>query len=344
MSTLQGALVVALAGLLTGSGAWPMKVVRKFQFEHCWFVGMLVGLIALPWAVTLALCPHPFAAYGALDLSLILKANLFSLAWGVANLLCGLCFVRIGFALTGGILTGLGISVGVTVPMIVKGSGRFSAAPSLNSAAGHAVLLGVAILLAGVVLVTLAGFGRDRALRKLEQPSGAFGMGLLMVVVAGVLSVGMSFAFVYCQSPIVAAMKAQGAGDIPANFAVWAIALLGGALINVLYPAYLITRNRSWQVLTHSPAEFALAGLIGVGLFAGAALLGKGMLLLGALGASVGFGIQQAAQMLGNQGVGFLGGEWRGVSGTPRLQMYIAICILIISVIILGYANTLARS
>ena len=320
-----------------------MKVVRKYQFEHCWFVGMLVGLIVLPWAVTFAFCPHAFAAYRTLHFSLILKANLFSLAWGVANLLCGLCFVRIGFALTGGILTGLGISVGVTVPMVVKGSGLFSEAPSLNSAAGHAVLLGVAIMLAGVVLVTLAGFGRDRALRQLERPSGNFGLGLIMAVVAGVLSVGMSFSFVYSQSPIVRAMQAQGAGDMPANFAVWAIALLGGALINVLYPAYRMTRNRSWQVLRQSGAEGALASLIGVSLFAGAALLGKGMLLLGALGASVGFGIQQAAQMLGNQGVGFLGGEWRGVGGTPRLQMYIAICILIISVIILGYGNTLAR-
>ena len=60
------------------------------------------------------------------------QANLFALAWGVANILCGLCFVRIGIALTGGILTGLGVSVGVTLPMIVKGSGLFSEAPSLD--------------------------------------------------------------------------------------------------------------------------------------------------------------------------------------------------------------------
>ena len=342
MSTLLGALVVAFAGLIVGSGAWPMKIMRRFQFEHWWFISMLVGLIILPWVVTLAFCPNPFAAYHTVDPSLIVKANLFSLGWGVANILCGLCFVRIGFALTGGILTGLGVSIGVTVPMIVKGSGLFAGAPNLGSAAGRTVLLGVAIMLVGVVLVALAGFGRDRALKTLKQPSGNFRTGLLMVVLAGVLSVGLSFSFVYSQGPIVKAMKAQGASDIPANFAVWAVALLGGALINVLYPAYLMTKNNSWQVLKESWREVALSILMGFG-YVGVALMGKGMLLLGALGASVGFGIQQAAQMLGNQGVGFISGEWRGVHGTPRMQMYIAILILIVAAIVLAYGNTLAK-
>jgi hypothetical protein len=71
--------------------------------------------------------------------------------------------------------------------------------------------------------------------------------------------------------------------------------------------------------------------------------MGKGMLLLGALGASVGFGIQQATQMLGNQGVGFISGEWSGVFGTPRKQMYLAITFLITAAIVLAYGNTLAK-
>ena len=45
------------------------------------------------------------------------------------------------------------------------------------------------------------------------------------------------------------------------------------------------------------------------------------------LGASVGFGVQQAMQMLGSQTVGFASGEWRAVGGTPRRQMYLAIIL-----------------
>ncbi len=80
----------------------------------------------------LTLCPEPWQAYREIESSTLIKANLFALAWGVANILCGLCFVRIGVALTGGILTGLGVSVGVTLPMIIKGSGLFSEAPNLS--------------------------------------------------------------------------------------------------------------------------------------------------------------------------------------------------------------------
>ncbi|MBS1850082.1 MAG: hypothetical protein JST79_04170 [Acidobacteria bacterium] len=344
-ATLIGALIVVLAGLVQGSGAWPMKFMRKFQFEHWWFVAMLIGLVIAPWVITLLFCPNVVDAYRSIDVSTLLKANAFALAWGIANVLCGLCFVRIGIALTGGILTGLGVSVGVTLPMIVKGSGLFSEAPDIGSAAGKTVLLGVAVMLAGVVVAALAGFGRDRELQKTNQPrTGSFLGGLVMVVIAGALSAGISLAFVYSQGPIVSAMTARGAGEIPANFAVWAIGLLGGALVNVTYPAYLMTKNKSWHVLWESSGELGLAVLIGINFIIGVALMGKGMLLLGPLGASVGFGVQQAMQMVGSQTVGFASGEWRGVLGTPRHQMYVAIALLIVAAMVMAFGNTLAKA
>jgi hypothetical protein len=356
MGTWGGASIVVLAGLIQGSGAWPMKLMTKFKFEHWWFVSMLIGLVLAPWAITLVWCPHAWEAYQSIAPATLIKANLFALSWGVANILCGLCFVRIGIALTGGILTGLGVSVGVTLPMIVKGSGLFSAAPNLNSAAGRSVLVGVGIMLVGVLCAALAGFGRDRALsRKPEQnpgkkdsesqrQSGSFLGGLIMVVAAGALSAGISFAFVYSQGPIVSAMKARGSGEIPANFAVWAVGLLGGALINVTYPAYLMTKNSSWNVLLESWKELGLAVVMGFNFIIGVAIMGKGMLLLGPLGASVGFGVQQATQMLGSQGVGFASGEWRGVEGKPRRQMYLAVAVLIAAALVMAYGNTLAKS
>ena len=165
-----------------------------------------------------------------------------------------------------------------------------------------------------------------------------------MVIVAGALSAGISLAFVYSQGPIVSAMKANGAGEIPANLAVWAVGLLGGALINVTYPAYLMTKHSSWNVLFESWKELALAIVMGFNFIIGVAIMGKGMLLLGPLGASVGFGMQQATQMLGSQGVGFASGEWRGVIGKPRNQMYLAIATLIAAALVMAYGNTLTKS
>ena len=345
MATLLGALTVVLGGLLQGSGIWPMKMMKKFEFEHWWFVAMLVGLVIAPWGITLTCCPNAWQAYHDVQTSTLVKANLCALAWGVANILCGLCFVRIGVALTGGILAGLGVSVGVTVPMVVKGTGLFREAPNLGSPAANLVLFGVAIMLVGVVLAAFAGFGRDRVLKKSDQPrSGGFLGGLIMVTVAGILSAGMSFAFVYSQGPIVAAMKAHGAGEIPANFAVWAMGLFAGAVINVAYPAYLMTKRHSWGILREHSRELAFAVVMGANFILAVFLMGKGMLLLGPLGASVGFGVQQAMQMLGSQGVGFASGEWRLVSGKPRHQMYAAITVLIIAAVVMAYSNVLAKA
>ncbi len=40
-AVLVGIILVGLAGIATGSIVWPMKIIRKLQFEHYWFVGML---------------------------------------------------------------------------------------------------------------------------------------------------------------------------------------------------------------------------------------------------------------------------------------------------------------
>lgn len=340
--TLFGAILVVAAGLLIGTCAWPVKVLRALKFEHWWFAGMLTGLVIVPWVSVLVFCPHWFEAYRSVPAWTLVKANLFALAWGVANLLCGILLVRIGVALSGAVIAGLGVATGATVPMIAKGSGLFANAADIGTRAGMTVLVGVAVMLIGVTLVAFAGFGRDRALSKTERKSGGFALNLALCVVAGITSCGFSLAFVYGQGPIVTAMKAQGAADLPANLAVWAGALVGGALLNLVYPGYFITKNRSWGVFWKCRVEVCLAVATGVQFIGGALLMGRGMLLLGALGGSVGFGIQQATQMLGNQGLGFASGEWRGVHGGPRRLMLIGIGVLILAAAIMAYGNTLA--
>jgi hypothetical protein len=344
MEMLFGILLVSIGGLVMGSLGWPMKLMKKFQFEHWWFIGMLLGLFVVPWVVTLAACPNAIEAYKSVGSSVLIKSNLFSLCWGIANVLLGICFVRIGISLSFAILTGVGVSFGVTIPMVVKGSGLFSQACDLTSPAGKLVLLGVGVMIVGIVLVAFAGFGREKMLHTAQHKSGGFLGGLIMSLLAGVLSAGISFAFVYSQGPIVEAMQARGAGAIPANISVWAVGLLAGGLVNILYPAFLMTKNKSWLVLRDSLKEVGLSLIIGINFIAAVTLMGKGMLLLGSLGASVGFGIQQAMQILGGQVVGFISGEWKGIHGKPIRQMYIAIIILVLAATIMAYSNTLSKS
>jgi hypothetical protein len=336
---IAGLGVVTLAGFLVGTMTWPMKVARKLDFEHQWLPAMLGGLILLPWAITLIGCPGALDAYREVGAATLIKANVFSIAWGIANVLLGICVARIGAGLTFAILTGVGATIGVLTPTIFKGSGLFAHAPGLTSPAGLVMLLGAALMLGGVYVTARAGRAREGAT---ASAGAAKNLGpILLAVLAGVLSAGISFTFVFSQGPIVEAMTRHGASPLTANASVWAIALLGGAGVNVIYPLVLIIRGRSWGKYRGAGGQALISALIGIQFFLGILLLGKGMILLGTLGASVGFGIQQGMQILGGQAVGFVSGEWKGAPSAAVRTMQLAIAILLAAAVVMALANTL---
>lgn len=343
METLAGILLVVSAGLLIGSMMWPMKVCPNLSFGHMWISGMVAGLLVAPWAVSFLGVPDLLGAYAQVAPGTLLKANLFSLAWGIANVLLGISVTRIGASLSMAILTGIGASLGVTLPMVLKGSGLFAGAPSLASAPGAVVLVGVAIMLAGVVLCARSGLLRESAEGVAGAPRGNYATNMLIITVCGVLSAGISFTFIFSQDEIVRAVTAKGAGSVAANASVWAIALLAGMLVNVVYPAILITRDGSWSRMVRYPREVLVSALIGIQFFAGVLLMGQGMLALGVLGASVGFGMSQGMQIVGGQILGFVSGEWKGAPPKAKSLILSAIALLLVASVVLALANTLPK-
>jgi L-rhamnose-H+ transport protein len=343
METLTGILLVVSAGLLIGSLSWPMKVCPNLSFGHMWLSGMVAGLLVAPWLIALLGVPNLFAAYAEVPFGTLLKANLFSLAWGIANVLFGISVTRIGASLSMAILTGIGASLGVTLPMILKGSGLFAGAPSIVSMPGAVVLLGVVIMLVGVVLCARSGRLRESAVVASAAPQGSYATNMLIIMIGGVLSAGISFTFIFSQDEIVRAVTAQGAGPVAANASVWAIALLAGMLVNVVYPAILIAREGSWGRFAKHPGQVLVSALIGIQFFTGVLLMGQGMLALGALGASVGFGMSQGMQIVGGQILGFVSGEWKGAPSKARSLIYLAIALLLVAAIVLALANTLPK-
>ena len=342
-SVYVGIFVTLAAGIVMGSSPVPLKFLKAFKYEQFGFISMLVSLLLIPWIITLVFCPDISGVLSDMDWGLLLKVNLFSLAWGIAQVLALLCFVRIGVSLTYGILCAIGASVGVITPMIIKATGIFSEAPGIFSPAGLIILGGVLVMVLGVYLASLAGFQREKTMQEgntgSSKTSGSFRTGLIMVIIAGILSAGWGFAFAYSQGPIVEIMTDHGAADLPSKIAVWAFVLVGAAIVNTLYPAWLLTRNRSWKVIAGNGREILLCAVYGLLFFIPSVLLGKGMLLLGALGASVGVGITQSAIIIGGQILGFASGEWRGINGKPRKNIYAAILVLVVAMMILGLGN-----
>lgn len=346
---ISGILITVGSGLVMGTSPWPLKLMKQYRYEQFAFVSMLTALVVIPWAITLTFCPDFWAALGQVSPKTLITANLFSLSWGIAQVLAMLCFIRIGVSLTYGILCSIGAAVGVVTPMVFKASGVFSNAPNILSRTGAVVIAGVVVMVGGVVLASLAGFGREKQKANStpdnssdeQRKTGNFMVGLIMVIASGILSAGWGFAFSYSQDAIITAVRSHGAAAFPASIAVWAAVLPGAAAVNVLYPAYLLTRKGTWRKLANGK-EFGLALVYGLLFFIPSPLLGKGMLQLGALGASVGWGIVQGTLILGGQLLGFVSGEWRGVTGQPRRRIYAAILVLIVAMVVLAYANWLA--
>jgi len=297
--------------------ASPVKLMRQYRYEHWGLVYSLFGMLLLPWIASFALCPGLLSALAEVPLGTLLKANACSFAWGVANILCSLCLLRIGFSLTLGILTGIGLPLGVLIPMMLKGSGSFADAPSPLSPAGLGLLAGAAVMLCAVAAIAVAGFGRDASQ---SRGGGSFKVGLIMAVAAGLLQMGLSFSFVYAQGPLVDSLRAHGSSWLGANAGVWAAVLPGGALVNVAYPLWLVWRGRSLASLGSS-FDFSMSLGMGFMFFVMTLSLGLGMRELGPLGASLGFGLSQGLQIMSSQAVGVLGGEWRGAARKPKLQM-----------------------
>jgi len=331
-TSMTGAGLAVIAGISVGLFAAPIKFMAKYRYEHWAFVNALVSLIVLPWGLAFALCPGLADALQQISATAYLKANLWSLAWGVANVLCGLCFVRIGVSLTMGLLTGVGLPVGVLLPMVFKGSGQFATAPSLLSPVGLALLALTLVLVFAVALMARAGFERERGGLK---TNGSFKGGLLMAIAAGVLQVGLSFAFVYSQGPLMEALKAHGAGESGAIAAVWAATLPGGALVNVLFPLFLMLRGRNVRALLF-PKDFCLTLVMSLFFVACLLCMGNGMRMMGALGASLGFGLYQGFQTLSSQGVGVFSGEWRGAARRTKALMVSAVVLMLAAVSVMA--------
>ena len=152
-----------------------------------------------------------------------------------------------------------------------------------------------------------------------------------MTVIAGVCQVGLSFAFVYSQGPMMSSLTVAGASDSGAIAAVWAATLPGGAVVNLVYPLLLVLKRHNWKCFLDLN-DFLLC-MVRSALFVILILcMGNGMRCLGGLGASLGFGIYQGIQVVSSQSVGIISGEWHGVSRQPKISMIAAVVLILICV------------
>ena len=346
MNPWFGIILVVSAGVLNGSYALPMKKTSRWSFENTWLIYSIVAMLVLSWGIALITVPNLTEVYSRAGVKPVLMVFIFGLIWGLANLLFGAGLFLIGMSLTFPICIGLSTALGSLIPMAQH--------PQVFLTRGGATItLGIAVLLAGVVVCALAGIrleaqsssGSAEERGAPARTSSTLVKGLMIVILAGLFDPFLNFAFTFGDR-ISNEAKAAGATAGAESDAIWAIALLGSFVVNVIYCAKLLTRNGTW-VRFREPGTagyWLLASLMGVIWMFSITLYGRGASMMGPLGGSVGWAVFYCSIIIFSTLWGIVCGEWREGRGRPLRTLYVGLAVLMVAIVILGFGNTFAAS
>jgi L-rhamnose-H+ transport protein len=338
-----GISIVFAAGILNGSFTLPMKYTRSWVWENIWSVYSVSALLVLPWVIAISFVPKVWQVYHGLNWHAVVYPALFGLLWGIAQTTFGLSINGVGMAMAFAIVCGLVCLTGSLIPILA-----FHPA-DLFQPLGLMMLLSLPALLLGLVFYGKAGRQRENEQHGsppvAKREGTSFKTGLALCIFTGIFGSAWNLGFVFSGDTLRKSIQ-FGASPSTATYAAWALVLSGGFLPNILYPAGLLWRRRTWPLFgkAHWPRELAL-GLMMAFLWLGAILsYGIGATFVGKYGTSVGFTLYIATSILASNAIGALTGEWKGSSSRTRKLLAAGISMILASVAILNLGAVFTRN
>lgn len=205
----------------------PFKKVRHWSWETMWSIGGIVSWLILPWVVSMILLPDFWGYYRSFGISTLLPVFLFGAMWGIGNINYGLTMRYLGMSMGIGIAIGITLIVGTLMTPLING--QFGILTGTSG--GRLTLLGVFVALIGVAIVTWAGRMKEQSMG-IKAEEFNLRKGLLLAVMCGIFSAGMSFAMNAAQPMHDVAARA-GVDPLYVALPSYVIIMGGGALINL---------------------------------------------------------------------------------------------------------------
>jgi L-rhamnose-H+ transport protein len=315
----------------------PIEKVKRWSWETTWAVAGLFSWILLPIGVSLFLLPDFHGFYAAMGPHLLLKVALFGAMWGVGNVSYGLTMRHLGMSLGIGVAIGVTLVVGTLIPPLLHGQ----AAMLFNTRGGQLTMAGVVVALIGVATVSYAGHQKELQLSG-ETREFNVKLGLLLAVLCGIFSSGMSFA-IDAARPMEAAALHLGVNPLYAALPSYVIIMGGGALVNL---SYCFIRLGALKRLSLR-ADLALPGgtLLRNGLLAASGgIMWYLQFFFYAWGAAnvpqrlfyVNWMLHMSMYVLCGGLVGLALGEWAGVASRPVRLLWAGILVIIAAANLVG--------
>ena len=233
----------------------PIEKVKRWSWETTWAIAGLFSWIILPIGVSLFLLPDFHAFYASMGSHLLLKVALFGAMWGVGNVNYGLTMRYVGMSLGIGIAIGTTLVVGTLIPPLMN----HQAAMLVTTRGGQLTLAGVLVALIGVIMVSFAGHQKEVQLSGKVREFNVK-LGLVLAVLCGIFSSGMSFA-INAARPMEAAALHLGVNPLYAALPSYVIIMGGGAVVNLSYCFIRLAALRRLSIRARRPGTARSATL-----------------------------------------------------------------------------------
>jgi L-rhamnose-H+ transport protein len=327
-----GILLLVLAGAMNGSFTLPMKFTRKWAWENTWLVWSIFALVIFPPLAALATIPKLGDVYSQAGAGPIVIAAACGAGWGVAQVFFGLGVEAVGIALTFSIVLGISASVGSLVPMCLDGN------PAPFSSKGMAVLGGVALVIAGVLICAKAGRAREAALGQGPKGSSSMGKGLLFCTLSGLGAALVALGLQYGGS-LARIAQEHGADPLWSNNATWLPLMLGGAIPNLAYCLYLMSKNGTGNRFSArgTGSYWILAAVMALFWFGSTVMYGVASNSLGIVVAWPAF---MSLIVITAMIWGVVTGEWKDSGSRPLRVMYSGLAVLVLSIVVLSLTKS----
>lgn len=357
MQAIFGVIFHFIGGFASGSFYIPYKKVKGWAWESYWIIGGLFSWLIVP----------PLAAYltipGYID---IIKSTsggvlgltyFFGVLWGIGGLTYGLGVRYLGVSLGSSIILGLCSVFGALIPSVYydlyPSPGKDTFTDLLTSNWGQMVLLGILVCVIGIIICGKAGTMKEKELSEkgIVDTSVEFkiGLGLFVSIVSGILSACFNFALEAGKPMAELANEAwQAANPGQGNFlysnnVTYVVVLWGGLTTNLIWCMILNARNKTFGDYTNSKTpllkNYIFSALAGTTWFLQFFFYGMGESKLGNGPSS--WILHMAFIILIANAWGLILKEWTLVSKKTYATVVAGIVVIILSVLIVGYGNSL---
>ncbi|MBS1508353.1 MAG: L-rhamnose/proton symporter RhaT [Bacteroidetes bacterium] len=350
MQVLLGIFFHFIGGAASGSFYIPFKKVKGWHWESYWIIGGLFSWLIVPPLAAWLTLPGFGAIISNTSSTVIFFTLLFGVLWGIGGHTYGLGVRYLGMSLGNSVVLGFCSAFGALVPSvyydIVPTSGKTTFNDLLFTPWGRVILLGVLICLAGIYVCGRAGMRKEKELSDTDKKKSVaeFNLvkGLVVAITSGILSSCFNFG-IEAGKPMAEAAVAQGLNPLYQNNVTYVVLLWGGLATNLVWCVILNFKNKSFGDYTSKASpllgNYLFSALAGTTWFLQFFFYGMGESKLGN-GASSWI-LHMAFIIIIANIWGIVLKEWKNVSGKTRVTIFAGISLIILSVLVLGYGNSI---